>query len=119
LKEAAEYVTLTAVFGPQGDFMNTRLAIILATVTTLWSLTACNASMPPRHRQYILEKAPADLECERGKIHFKSLGHDEYEVWGCGAKAAYRVVCNERTECEAQATAVPVPIKNDSSTPAN
>jgi hypothetical protein len=92
--------------------MNTRLAVPLTTLTTFLAMAACNATMPPRHRQYILEKAPADLECERAKIHFKSLGHDEYEVWGCGAKAAYRVVCNERTECEAQTTRVPVPIRD-------
>ncbi len=99
--------------------MNTRLAFSSALFLLLPVLPACNATMPPRHRQYILEKAPADLECERAKIHFKVLRKDEYQVWGCGAKAAYRVVCNERSECEAQATAVPTPIRSDTPTPAN
>ena len=99
--------------------MNTRSAVSFAFVPLLLLLPACNATLPPRHKQYILEKAPADLECERSKIKFKALGKDEYQVWGCGAKAAYRVVCNERTECAAHPTQVPVPIRNDTGTPAN
>jgi len=99
--------------------MKTHVAVFFALISILVLLPACNATMPPRHKQYILEKAPADLECERAKIKFKALGKSEYQVWGCGAKAAYRVVCNDRDECEAQATQVPVPIRNDDTTPAN
>jgi len=92
--------------------MLARLALLSFFVLSVMGV-ACNASMPPRYRQYILEKAPADLECERSKIKLRSLGRDEYEAQGCGARAAYRVVCNERDECEAQTTRVPVPVKTD------
>jgi len=90
--------------------MLTRHAVLsLFTLSVLGG--ACNATLPPRHRQYILEKAPADLECTREQIRLTALGKDEYEARGCGAKAAYRVVCDERHECEAQLTRVPVPVK--------
>lgn len=90
--------------------MLTRLAVLHLFLLSVLGV-ACNATMPPRHRQYILEKAPADLECTRDQIQLSVLGKNEYEARGCGARAAYRVVCDERHECEARLTKVPVPVK--------
>jgi hypothetical protein len=92
--------------------MLTRFAVLSFFVLSALGL-ACNATMPPRHRQYILEKAPADLECAREQIKLRALGKNEYEARGCGARAAYRVVCDERHECEARLSKVPVPVKNE------
>ena len=70
--------------------------------------------MPPRHRQYILEKAPADLQCERDRIQIRQRAQKNvYSTYGCGARAAYRVDCNERNECEAHLVEVPVPIRTE------
>lgn len=86
----------------------------LAFVLLLLSAIACGPTMPPRHRQYILEKAPNDLQCEREQIHIRQRHQKNvYSVYGCGARAAYRVDCNERHECEAQLVEVPVPIRTD------
>lgn len=73
---------------------------------------ACGPTMPPRYRQYILEKAPTDLECVREHIHIRKRAEKNvYTAYGCGARAAYRVDCNERSECEAVLVEVPVPIR--------
>ncbi len=92
--------------------MLTRLAVLPLFLLSILGV-ACNATMPPRHRQYILEKAPADLECARDQIKLRVLGKNEYEARGCGARAAYRVDCDERHECEARLTKVPVPVRSE------
>ncbi len=92
--------------------MPTRSFLLFSAL--LASLAACGPTMPPRHRQYILERAPADLQCERDRIRIherKTPGF--YSAYGCGAKAAYRVTCNERSECQAELVEVPVPIRPD------
>lgn len=77
-----------------------------------WAISGCAPAMPQIHRQIILEKAPADLECTRERIHIQPRDGEKnvYAVHGCNAKAAYRVVCNERNECEAVLVEVPRPV---------
>lgn len=86
----------------------------LAFVLFFLSVMACGPTMPPRYRQYILEKVPHDLQCEREQIHIRQQPQKHvYSVYGCGARAVYRVDCNERHECEAQLVEVPVPIRTE------
>ncbi len=84
---------------------------VFSIICLLFAMFSCNPKMPPRHRQYVMEKAPGDLHCESERIKMHSLPDGEYEVVGCGAKAAYRVQCNELGECEAIMTKVAVPVR--------
>jgi len=56
------------------------------------------------------------MQCKKTKLKIKfarelKSGNKLYKVYGCGAIAEYKIVCNEKNICKALLAHVPVPVE--------
>jgi hypothetical protein len=70
-------------------------ALLLLSLGSLGSLTACAGPTPPRQNP-LTARAAFDMNCPAPNLRYSDLGNHVWGVSGCGARATYIHRCDTR-----------------------